>query len=136
MIKNDRTFTANDILSSKCGHLNQHLVPLDKTRKPSKYGNVITEVDGIKFDSKREANRYKVLRAKVKFGIIKDLRLQVEFELNESGDFSYKYIADFTYKIVETDEFIVDDSKGKRTSEYVRKRKLMKEIHGIIILES
>ena len=44
------------------------------------------------------------------------------------------YFADFVY---ETDgETVVEDVKGYRTSEYKRKRNLMKKIYGIIIRET
>ena len=43
--------------------------------KKSKYGNKKYEVDGIKFDSKREANRYRELKVFEKAKLIKDLKL-------------------------------------------------------------
>lgn len=49
--------------------------------KKSKYGAVKTEVDGIKFDSKREASRYQELRLLEQAGEITNLLLQVPFEL-------------------------------------------------------
>ena len=39
----------------------------------SKYGNKKTEVDGITFDSKKEAHRYEVLRFYEENGLISDL---------------------------------------------------------------
>ena len=45
-----------------------------------------------------------------------------------------KYIADFTY--IENGEYVVEDTKGKKTSDYKRKRKWMKNILGIEIKES
>ncbi|WP_416330384.1 DUF1064 domain-containing protein, partial [[Clostridium] innocuum] len=54
--------------------------PTEKPKK-SKYGAVKTEVDGIMFDSKREASRYQELRLLEQAGEITNLRLQVPFEL-------------------------------------------------------
>lgn len=39
----------------------------------SKMGNIQTVVDGIKFDSRREARRYAELKLLLRAGIIKDL---------------------------------------------------------------
>jgi hypothetical protein len=52
--------------------------PTEKPKK-SKYGAVKTEVDGIMFDSKREASRYQELRLLEQAGEITNLRLQVPF---------------------------------------------------------
>lgn len=103
--------------------------------KRSKYGNKKTEVDGITFDSIREAKRYVELRYLLKAGEIKYLERQVEFELNEGGTHSLIYRADFVYETKEG-EMVVEDSKGCRTRDYRKKRKLMKEVHGIEIYES
>lgn len=47
----------------------------------NKYLNKFTEVDGIKFSSKKEANRYSELKMMENAGIITDLKLQVKFVL-------------------------------------------------------
>jgi hypothetical protein len=105
-----------------------------KTKKRSKYGNVKTQVDGIVFDSIKEANRYISLRFLLKSGGIKYLERQVEFELNEGGPAgSIIYRADFVYEL--DGKMIVEDVKGHRTREYKRKRKLMLQCHGIEIHE-
>lgn len=103
--------------------------------KKSKYSNEATVVDGIRFDSVKEAKRYRVLLLLQKSGAIGQLRLQVPYELNEGGTHSYKYIADFVYMDATSGETIVEDAKGFRTREYKKKRKLMKKLHGIVIKE-
>ena len=106
----------------------------------SKYGNKKTVIDGITFDSKKEAERYCELRLLLRSGRIKDLRLQVPYEVVPSVKIhgvkqrAVKYIADFVY--TEAGREIVEDSKGVRTREYVIKRKLMKHVHGIDIRET
>jgi hypothetical protein len=100
-----------------------------------KYAAERTEIDGIWFDSAKEAKRYVQLRYLKLSGAITDLLLQVEFELNHGGTHSLKYIADFVYKDVKTGEVIVEDVKGYRTVEYKKKRRLMLEVHGITIKE-
>lgn len=129
------TFTIEDLKKSKVGHLNNHLV-ISPVKGKSKYGNNKKIVDGIKFDSEKEARRYTELKILLKAGEIGLLSLQHEFELNSGGEFSYKYIADFVYYASGTGEMIVEDTKGFLTREYKKKRRLMKKIYGITIKET
>lgn len=123
------------ILASPAGRLNEHLKEV-VTKKKHKYGAVKTEIDGIMFASGREAGRYCKLRGFLVLGLIKDLRLQVPYELNEGGMFSFIYIADFVYIDTETGAEVVEDAKGYKTPEYRKKKKLMLKIHGITIKET
>ena len=110
----------------------------------SKYRNQPTEVKGIKFDSKKEAERYAVLMDKLKHSEISDLRLQVSFTLVEgftapTGDKirPIRYIADFTYYDSEG-AYIVEDVKSPATRKdkaYRLKNRLMADRYGIIIRE-
>jgi len=104
--------------------------------KRSKYNAKRTEVDGIVFDSAKEANRYRELKFLLKAGLIGFLELQVEFELNEGGTHSLKYLADFVYIKSDTGQKIVEDCKGCRTAVYRKKRKLMLKIYNIEIFET
>lgn len=121
-----------------------------------KYRNKKVEVDGILFDSKKEANRYMELKLLEKAGQITDLKRQVRYELiprqREQSTDMYKagphkgeyklgkvieqscyYVADFVYK--EGDCIVVEDTKGMKTKDYVIKRKLMLHKYGIRIKE-
>lgn len=129
-------FSLNDIKNSKVAHLNTHLMHQVCNKKKSKYRNTKTEVDGIVFDSKKEANRYKELKLLMKAGHIGLFERQKRYELNEGGTHSLAYIADFVYFDVATGKTIVEDTKGFKTKEYLKKKRLMKKIHGIIIFES
>lgn len=108
--------------------------------KISKYHNKNTIIDGIKFDSKKEADYYIKLKMLEKAGKIRDLHLQVEFVLLDSFSLLKKtyrktsYIADFTY-IDNENKFHVVDVKGYRTNEYQLKKKLMAWKYGIEIEE-
>lgn len=106
-----------------------------KVKNSSKYRNKKTEVDGIVFDSTKEAKRYKELKLLLKTGHIGLLQRQVEYELNAGGTHSLKYITDFVYLDARTGKTIVEDVKGFRTKEYRKKKKLMKKVHGIEIKE-
>lgn len=108
---------------------------LKKEKKKSKYGNEKHVIDDIEFDSKKEAARYGELKLMLKAGIIGLLELQVPFELNQGGTHSLKYIADFVYTIMATGERVVEDAKGHRTREYIKKRRLMLKVHNIKIKE-
>lgn len=93
-----------------------------------KYHNQKTTIDGIVFDSKKEAKRYTVLRSLQEGGYIRGLELQVPFELipKQSGERAVKYIADFVYWDVEKNINVVEDVKGYKTDVYKLKRKLFK----------
>ncbi len=105
-------------------------------KKRSKYGSVKTEVNGIVFDSEREAKRYKDLLLMFKAGAIGFLELQVPYELNPGGSHSLRYIADFVYMDQVTGLQVVEDCKGFRTPEYKKKKRLMRKIHNIKIFET
>lgn len=128
-----------DLRNSACAKLNAHLfieaasAPVEK--KKSKFGNTITVVDGIPFDSKKEAKRYRILRKALKEGKISFLARQVQFELNAPGTYSLIYEADFTYTTAEGNQ-VVEDCKGHLTKEYKKKKKLMLKVHSIKITET
>jgi len=104
--------------------------------KRNKYGAVKTEVDGIKFDSKAEAKRYKELKMLSSTGVIADLNLQPRYDLVINGVKCGFYKADFVYWDVENNCSVVEDVKGMKTPVYRLKKKLMFAIHGIDILET
>ena len=83
-----------------------------------KYRNTKTVIDGIKFDSKLEAERYEQLKILERAGVIRNLELQPEYELIPSFRKNGKtwrktaYKADFRYILVEDDITIIEDVKG------------------------
>lgn len=106
----------------------------------NKYRNIKVIVDGIPFDSRKEANRYCELKLLQRAGQIQNLVLQKEFELLPKQEVdgkvverAVKYRADFTYE--ENGKTVVEDTKGFRTPEYILKRKLMLYRYGIQIRE-
>lgn len=115
---------------------------LTKSSK-NKYGAKKVVVDGITFDSKKEARRYQELLLLQDSGAISHLQRQVKYVLipsqkDEQGkvierECSYK--ADFVYFDIEANKTIVEDTKGFRTPEYKIKRKLMLYVHNIRIKE-
>ena len=121
-----------------------------------KYHSKKTVIDGITFDSKKEAERYSELKLLERCGAISNLELQKVYELipaqyelyeryGKNGqrlkdgkkciEKSCVYKADFVYIDNETGQQVVEDVKGFRTKEYKIKKKLMLYIHGIKIKE-
>lgn len=121
-----------------------------------KYGNTKITVDGIQFDSKREAARYQELKLLERAGVISFLQRQIKFQLipdqhapsnavytkgprkgqRKPGkllEHECSYIADFCY--IQNGETVVEDAKGYRTEVYRIKKKLMLERYGIQIRE-
>ena len=117
----------------------------------NKYHSRKAVVDGITFDSGREACRYQQLKLLEKANQITGLALQVKFELlpaqyEETVEVFTKgknkgkpkrgkciekavtYIADFVY--CENGRMIVEDAKGCRTKDYIIKRKLFRWRYG------
>lgn len=128
-----------------------------KGYRSTKYHNKKVTVDGIVFDSQKEAVRYQELRLLERAGAISELRRQVKYILiptqRESSSETFKkgaknglpkpgriieqecaYIADFVY--FQNGKTVVEDTKGVRTPEYKIKRKLMLLNYGIRIKET
>lgn len=108
-------------------------------KKRAKYRNVKTVVDGITFDSKKEAKRWAELKAMAARGEIADLQRQVVFVLvpgvvlDGRKQQPIKYVADFKYRTAAG--VVVEDVKGFKTPEYRMKRKMMRAFHGIEVSE-
>jgi len=105
-------------------------------RSRPKYGNKKTVVDGIKFDSKWESERYMYLKSLERAGRIKNLVLQPKFLIVINGQKICAYIADFEYDKEDNNgawEHIIEDAKGVETPEFKLKKKLMKAVHNIEI---
>lgn len=124
-------------------------------QKGRKYNNTKVEYDGIKFDSKKEMQRYVLLKEAEKDGLISNLQLQVKFELIPAVKEEYvehlktkdkiktrtlqlpiTYTCDFMYD--KGDETIIEDIKASPKmlpKEYTLKKKMMFALKGIQIKE-
>jgi hypothetical protein len=102
----------------------------------SKFLNIPTEVDGIRFDSRAEARRFGELRLLMRAGEISGLELQPKFELTVGGLKIADYFADFGY-LNRLGVRITEDVKSKatRTPVYRIKKKLVKALYGVEIVE-
>lgn len=121
----------------------------------SKYQAKKASVDGIEFDSRKEANRYCELKLLQRAGKIQNLELQKAFELipaqreriinPKNGEVkkgkvierAVTYVADFVY--TENGRIIVEDVKGYKGggayAVFAIKRKLLYYRYGIKIKE-
>lgn len=103
-----------------------------KNNTKSKYSNKKVLIDGITFDSMKEANRYRELKLLEKVGEISNLVLQPVYVLLESFEYkgekirAIKYIGDFEYIEVKTGNKVLEDTKGFKTKDYLIKVKLLK----------
>lgn len=97
----------------------------------TKYRSRKTVVDGITFDSKKEADYYIELKLRQRAGEIASFELQPAFILQEGfrtkngkKEREIRYKADFRVVYPDGREEIVD-TKGYRTKEYLLKRKML-----------
>lgn len=105
-----------------------------KPAKRSKYGAKKHIVDGIKFDSIKEANRWIDLNHLQDAGRITNLERQVKIPLwgrdgpimTDSGKTQRVYVADFRYVDWDLNGVIViEDSKGMETPEFKLKKAIL-----------
>lgn len=122
-------------------------------KKDNKYKNEKVEFDGIKFDSKRERDRYMVLKDAERRGLISGLKCQPIFELmpaiyhdevkhlktkdkiiKRCDQLAITYRGDFQY--MKDGQLVVEDVKGSAfmvTEVFKIKEKMMFAVHGIKI---
>lgn len=135
-----RDQAARKLLADANGRQKTAPVAVDSV-KGSKYHNEPTVVAGVHFASKKEARRYEQLMVELSLGMIRDLRLQQDFTLQEGYTTpegqrirAIRYKADFVYTVCATGQRVIEDTKGKRTDVYMMKRKMMAE-RGYMIRE-
>lgn len=108
----------------------------------SKYGNKITERHGIKFHSKKEADRYDQLLLLEKHGRVRNIRRQVRYDFRINGVLIGWYVADYVYEELPVLKLpqgelhgawreVVEDVKGFPSKTWPMKKKLMKALYGI-----
>ncbi len=91
-------------------------------------------IDGIGFDSTREARRYQDLALMQSAGQIFELRRQVPYPIFIKGIKICDWRADFVYR--ESGVIVVEDSKGWKTDVYRLKKKMIEAEYGFKIRET
>lgn len=126
-----------------------------KLTKKTKYGNKKVEYNGLKFDSKKEKDRYIFLKEQERLGNIQDLQLQVKYELipaikeeyvehlktkdrvkTRTVQLAITYTCDFQY--YKNGELVIEDVKSSPkmlAKEYVLKKKILFALKGLKITE-
>lgn len=103
----------------------------------NKYHAKKTEIDGITFHSKKEANHYAELklcmRAKGDDKVV-GLEMQPKFECVVSGKKICNYFADFRIEYADG-RIVIEDVKGVKTPVYRLKKKLVEALFEIEIIE-
>lgn len=100
--------------------------------KRTKYGATKTMVDGILFDSKREAAYYSELKIREKAGEVTGVEMQRPFALlGSNGMLMATFKADFCFWDNTAGRFRCIDVKGFDTPVGKLKRKMMKGLLGI-----
>lgn len=96
----------------------------------SKFGSKWTEVDGILFQSAKEADRYRELKLLEFSGQITALVLQPSYPLIVNGVKVGKYIADFSY--IRNGKVVVEDVKSNptKTAVYRLKKRMFEVLYG------
>lgn len=108
--------------------------PEEEAPRRNKYGNCRVEIDGKRFDSKKEARYYlETLLPLLEAGEIKLILRQVRFDLPGG----IRYVADFCV-LDKAGAFRVIDVKSEITRQnrvYINKRKQMEACWGIVVEE-
>lgn len=95
-------------------------------------------IDGIIFDSKREAARYGILKMRLRIGEIDGLELQPTFEVTIGGKHFCAYTPDFSYWDKTKGRRVYEDVKSSGTAKdaaYRLRKKAAMLQHNIIIDE-
>ena len=102
--------------------------------KRLKYRNVPTMYNGVRYDSKKEAEQAKRLDLLIEGGYVRSWQRQVRYRIVVNGMRVCTYVCDFLVTMADG-EVEVMDVKGFKTPSYNLKKKLMKAVHGIEIVE-
>jgi hypothetical protein len=107
----------------------------------TKYGNIKVKVDGIEFDSTKEANYYRDLKLSMhatnEHDRVVDIIVQPEYDIDFNGVKICTYIGDFevTYADRRVEVIDVKSDHTRKLPVYRLKKKLMKARYNIDILE-
>ena len=116
--------------------MDERVVPHLHLKKKSKYGNKWVTVDGIKFQSQKEANRYCELKLLKQSGEVINFIRQVPFDLPGR----VKYFLDFmvwwrALPMCGQPKITYEDVKGYATDVYKTKKKIIEATYPIKIEE-
>jgi len=128
------TWTEDDLKALEARRARRRGASTPVPRKQPRLKDRRVEQDGIVFHSKKEAERFRELLLLQRAGQIEKLERQVSFAIVVDHTLICQYIADAVY--IRGGKRVVEDSKGFRTEMYRIKKRLMKAVLGIEILET
>lgn len=145
-VKSLQDTTPDEVGRAEIGQRNDAVRLIQKYGQRNKYGAIATWVDGIRFPSKKEAERYVMLKRWESEGRIKNLERQVAYDIEVNGIKVCRYIADFRYdkRIKNRNkpdhwEQVVEDVKGMKKGVpyqmFLLKKDLMRAVFGVNIAE-
>ena len=105
-------------------------------RRRNKFNARACVADGIRFDSHRERLRYATLRALEGSGRLEQLQVHPRYRLEVNGVLVGHYRPDFVYVDRTTGRQVVEDVKGVRTRDYVLRKKLLKALYNLEVVET
>lgn len=108
----------------------QPLAAGSREDRPNKYGNLVTHVDGIRFDSKREARYYEQLKLRKAAGEVSYWLRQVPIHLPGGT----RYVLDFLVFFVDNRGPEYVDVKGRETKEFRIKRREVEHHYPIKVV--
>lgn len=130
IIHNKKVNRLTDLSKTKLEDLMYKTVNNSTGNKKSKYGANRVEIDGIKFDSQKEADYYCELKLRLAAGEIKGFCRQSEFILANN----LRYKADFIVFNNDGSSNIID-VKGFKTDVYKLKKKIFEDKFDLNIEE-
>jgi hypothetical protein len=108
--------------------------------KPAKYHNVKVQIDGMTFDSKKEAARWQELQLMEKAGVIADLQPQPQYELHTvtpTGERAKVGIYKPDFRYTEAGQTRIEDVKANvtKTEAYRLRKRIFEAEYGLAIVE-
>lgn len=124
-------------------HVRGAIQAIQRPPTKSKYRAVKTTVDGLVFDSKKEAHRYSELKFAEQAKLIRGLETQPRWPIQvvnlQTGEITIcgYFRADFRYLDIATGQTVVEDTKSEptKTEAYRLRKKLVEAQHGITVRE-
>lgn len=143
-LPNGRTFKIADGIGSRPRNDAAAPAIVSSPKKPHKYGARSVVIDGIRFPSKREGDRWLALKLRQVLGEIRDLERQVSYQLAPSVRIAgekrarpaLRFTVDFKYVEVASGKTVHEDSKGFADTAFRIRQHLMKSVHGVDVVLS
>lgn len=105
----------------------------------NKHGNKKITIDGVTYDSLKEASYAKELHHRLSAGEIENIIYHPRFDIVVAGVYIGKYTADFKYTDLTTRQDVIIDVKGpstRKNTAYRLRKKLVEAIYGLVITEA